>query len=304
MEIIYLQIQIFILLAIGYILSKKGYFSKETRIQMTNIVLMVMLPCSIVMSFHKEMTKQIISSTMIVLIISLCIQVFYGFLNRFLYNQYPQDKKICLQYGTMVSNAGFMGMPIASAVFGSVGLLYASIFLIPQRIFMWSSGLSLFTSVDRKNLLKKVMTHPCIIAIYFGILVMILTSLHIEIPQVILSTLTCIGDCSTAMSMFVIGGILSDVHEQHVFDKDMCLYSFYRLLLIPLCIFIVLRLLHIDVLSSNVCILLSAMPAASTTAMLAQKYNQNAQFASKMVFVSTLFSLVTLPIITFIIHTF
>ena len=107
-----------------------------------------------------------------------------------------------------------------------------------------------------------------------------------------------IGSCSTAMSMFVIGGILSDVDRQQLFDKEICLYSFYRLILIPVMIMIILRLLHLDILSSNVCILLSAMPAASTTAMLAQKYNQNAEFASRMVFISTLFSLITLPIMT------
>ena len=271
MEIVNLQIQIFLLLAVGYILAKKNFLSKETRTQMTNIVLMVMLPCSIVMSFQIDLTDKVIQSTISVLFISICIQFFYGFLNKILYNRYSQDKKICLQYGTMVSNAGFMGMPIAQGVFGDIGLLYASVFLIPQRIFMWSSGLSLFTTVDRKNLWKQVMTHPCIIAIYFGVGV---------------------------MSMFVIGGILSDVDRQQLFDKEICLYSFYRLILIPVMIMIILRLLHLDILSSNVCILLSAMPAASTTAMLAQKYNQNAEFASRMVFISTLFSLITLPIMT------
>lgn len=289
MEIVNLQIQIFLLLAVGYILAKKNFLSKETRTQMTNIVLMVMLPCSIVMSFQIDLTDKVIQSTISVLFISICIQFFYGFLNKILYNRYSQDKKICLQYGTMVSNAGFMGMPIAQGVFGDIGLLYASVFLIPQRIFMWSSGLSLFTTVDRKNLWKQVMTHPCIIAIYFGVGVMIM-------PLQI--TLSSIGSCSTAMSMFVIGGILSDVDRQQLFDKEICLYSFYRLILIPVMIMIILRLLHLDILSSNVCILLSAMPAASTTAMLAQKYNQNAEFASRMVFISTLFSLITLPIMT------
>lgn len=150
MEIVNLQIQIFLLLAVGYILAKKNFLSKETRTQMTNIVLMVMLPCSIVMSFQIDLTDKVIQSTISVLFISICIQFFYGFLNKILYNRYSQDKKICLQYGTMVSNAGFMGMPIAQGVFGDIGLLYASVFLIPQRIFMWSSGLSLFTTVDRK----------------------------------------------------------------------------------------------------------------------------------------------------------
>lgn len=259
---------------------------------------MVMLPCSIVMSFQIDLTDKVIQSTISVLFISICIQFFYGFLNKILYNRYSQDKKICLQYGTMVSNAGFMGMPIAQGVFGDIGLLYASVFLIPQRIFMWSSGLSLFTTVDRKNLWKQVMTHPCIIAIYFGVGVMIMKYFGLEMPMPLQITLSSIGSCSTAMSMFVIGGILSDVDRQQLFDKEICLYSFYRLILIPVMIMIILRLLHLDILSSNVCILLSAMPAASTTAMLAQKYNQNAEFASRMVFISTLFSLITLPIMT------
>lgn len=302
MEIINLQLQIFLLLAIGFVLTKKGYFGKETRTQMTNIVLMVMLPCSIIMSFQIKLTNEIMTSTCLVFLISICIQGFYALLNRVLYRRYSLGEKVCLQYGTMVSNAGFMGMPIAQGVFGDIGLLYASIFLIPQRIFMWSSGLSLFTSVDRKNLIKQVMTHPCIIAIYIGIIVMIFQYFDMTMPSFLSSTLSSIGKCSTAMSMFVIGGILADVEEKNIFDKTLCLYSFYRLILIPIVIFIILRLLHVDTLSSNVCILLSAMPAASTTAMLAQKYHQNAQFASKMVFVSTLLSLITLPILTLLIH--
>ena len=223
MEIVNLQIQIFLLLAVGYILAKKNFLSKETRTQMTNIVLMVMLPCSIVMSFQIDLTDKVIQSTISVLFISICIQFFYGFLNKILYNRYSQDKKICLQYGTMVSNAGFMGMPIAQGVFGDIGLLYASVFLIPQRIFMWSSGLSLFTTVDRKNLWKQVMTHPCIIAIYFGVGVMIMKYFGLEMPMPLQITLSSIGSCSTAMSMFVIGGILSDVDRQQLFDKEICL---------------------------------------------------------------------------------
>ena len=82
MEIVNLQIQIFLLLAVGYILAKKNFLSKETRTQMTNIVLMVMLPCSIVMSFQIDLTDKVIQSTISVLFISICIQFFYGFLNQ------------------------------------------------------------------------------------------------------------------------------------------------------------------------------------------------------------------------------
>ena len=200
-----LQIEIFLLIAVGYILAKKGYFDKTTRTQLTNIVLMVILPCSIVKSFQIEMNKDILISTFMILIISFAIQLLYFVFNKFLYQNLDHDKKICCQYGTMVSNAGFLGMPIAQGVFGSMGLLYASIFLIPQRIFMWSYGLSLFAKNKQNHVLKQVLTHPCIIAIYIGIVVMILKSFGIELPTPINSTISAIAQCNTAMSMFVIG---------------------------------------------------------------------------------------------------
>lgn len=298
-----LQIEIFLLMAVGYILAKKGYFNKETRIQMTNIVLMIILPCSIIKSFQIEMNADILKSTLMILIISFAIQMLYALLNKVLYQNLEHDKKICCQYGTMVSNAGFLGMPIAEGVFGSMGLLYASIFLIPQRIFMWSSGLSLFAKNKQNHILRQVLTHPCIIAIYIGVIVMILKSMGIELPTPINSTISAIASCNTAMSMFVIGGILSDVNRNEMLDQDAFIYSFYRLIMIPLIIMLILRILHVDLLPANLCILLSAMPAASTTAMLAQKYDGDAIFASKLVFVSTLLSLITLPLITVLFQT-
>lgn len=300
MEIINLQIEIFFLLAVGYFLSKKGYFSKSTRSQMINIVLSLVLPCSIIESFQIDINHELIVSTGVILVISVAIQGLYAILNMFLYNRQPENKKINCQYATMVSNAGFMGMPIAQGVFGSMGLLYASIFLIPQRIFMWSAGLSLYAKDEgnKGGILKKVLTHPCLIAIYIGVALMGLRQINIFLPKPIEETVVLIGQCNTALSMIAIGGILSEVDYKHVFDKFSVLYSMYRLVLIPLIILLFVRVLRIDALPANLCVLLSAMPAASTTAMLAEKYDRDPLFASQLIFVSTMMSLVTLPLIT------
>ena len=302
MEIVNLQIEIFILLAIGYLLAKKGYFNKETQTQLTNIILMIILPCSIIKSFQIDINYNLIVSTSMILIISFGIQLLYAILNKFLYRNIPKDQMICCQYATMVSNAGFMGMPIAQGIFGEIGLLYASIFLRPQRIFMWSSGLSLFSNNQKGNVMKQIMTHPCIIAIYIGIVLMLLRNMNLFLPKPILETVSLIGQCNTALSMIVIGGILSDVDYKHIFDINSFKYSLYRLVIIPIIILIILRILNVAILPANLCVLLSAMPAASTTAMLAQKYNGNALFASQLVFMSTLLSLFTLPLITIIFN--
>lgn len=297
-----LQIEIFILIGIGYILSKKGYMSTQTRKQLTNIVLSLVLPCAIIQSFEMDLTRELIVSTGLVFLISVAIQFLYWLFNRFLWKKESEDRRINCQYGTMVSNAGFMGMPFAQGVFGNVGLLYASIFLIPQRVCMWSYGLSLYAKGEKENVLKKVLLHPCIIAIYLGILVMILRTYGIYLPTCIDNTIAAIASCNTAFSMIVIGGILSEVSYQEIFDKTTWIYSLIRLIVLPLVIIGILRLLSVDLLVSNVCILLSAMPAASTTAMLAEKYDRDPRFASKLIFVSTLGSLITLPFIQLLIQ--
>ena len=106
-------------------------------------------------------------------------------------------------------------------------------------------------------------------------------------------TIDAIGDCNTALSMIVIGGILSDVPKEKIFDHISILYSALRLLVLPLLIFAILLFLPVESMVRNVCVLLSAMP----TAMLAQRYEKDPEFASRIIFVSTLLSMLTLPLI-------
>ena len=133
---------------------------------------------------------------------------------------------------------------------------------------------------------------------------MIAGSYGFVIPSFLDETLKAVASCNTALSMIVVGGILSDVDFRSIFDRDALIYSMIRLIVLPIVIMVILRTLKMDALAGNVCILLSAMPAASTTAMLAEKYDGNAQFASRLVFVSTLLSLVTLPLITAVFTSF
>ncbi len=304
MGMISLQIQIFILMAIGYILTKRGHFSKSTRGQLTNIVFLVILPSAIIRSFQIELDASLLTNCLIILAISLGIQLMYAVINKFLYNNYELSQRICCQYSTMVSNSGFMGLPIAYGIFGDEGLLYASFFLIPIRVFMWSSGLSLFTKSNSTNIARQVLTHPCIIAVYIGFVVMAMGFVGISLPGPIDETLGIIARSNTAICMLIIGGILGDTDDMKILDFGALLFSFYRLIMLPLIVLGAVRLLPINPLIGNVCVLLSAMPAGSSTAMLAQRYDGNTDFASKLVFVSTLLSLVTLPLITFVFNQF
>ena len=292
MAIIQLQLQIFLLVAIGYLLSKLGMLVLVTRKQLTDLVIYVILPCNIVESFQVDLTHDLLISAGIVLVLGFAAQGLYALLNLFLYRRFDARRQINLKYGTICSNAGFMGLPLSLSIFGPTGLMYASVALLPIRLFMWSAGLSLYTSTTKKQVLKTLATHPCIIAVFVGFALMLS---GLQLPAFLNDTIDSLGNCCTALSMVVIGAILSDVDPRTVLEPAVLYYVVIRLIAIPAVLFGVLWLLKVDALVTGIIVILSAMPAGSTTAMLAQKYDQDPEFASKMVFISTLLSLVTLP---------
>jgi predicted permease len=158
---------------------------------------------------------------------------------------------------------------------------------------MWSAGLSLFTKTDAKSALKRLVTHPCNIAVAAGFVVLLIPG---GLPDVLSGAVSSVGSCATAVSMLIIGGFLAEIDIKSVITKDSLFYSALRLIMIPLAVFGLMSLLKIDRLLSGAIILLAAMPAGSTTAILAAKYGGDAAFASKIIFVSTALSLVTIPV--------
>ena len=231
---------------------------------------------------------------MVILIISILIQVFCVILGSVLYNKCSVKRKKCLRYATICSNAGFLDNPIAQGVYGMMGLTLASIYLIPQRIMMWSEGVSVFTEAPtKKEMLKKIFSHPCIIACEIGVVLM-LTGWRP--PHFLQETITSISNCNTAMSMLVIGMILADADPRTLVDKDVLFYSVVRLIIIPFCVFLPCWMLRMDSLVKGVSVLLAAMPAGATTTILASKYDCEEEFSVKLVVFSTAASLITTPI--------
>ena len=285
---------ILLIIAVGYIITKIGMFSAKARADLTNIVIYVVLPCNIFISFVGDISPEILRQSGIVLIISFAMQALYIILNKVIYIRFKPERRVVVQYATISNNAGFMGLPVIEAVFGPIGLIYGSVMIIPMRIFMWTSGLSLFTTTETRQKLKTLATHPCMWAVVVGFAYMFAP---ITLPAFLHNTIAAIGGTTTVLSMLVVGSLLSGFTIKDALDKDCAYYSFFRLIAIPAVGFIVLYLIGIDPLVIGVAVLSAAMPAAVATAMLAEKYGQDSKFASKTVFVSTMLSIVTLPVI-------
>lgn len=289
-----LQGMLFLLVASGIYLRKKGILPDAAKAILTDLVIDLILPCNIIASFLMEFNMDILRSFGIILLIATFIQLGCLFFANIFYNKEPDERKKVLQYGTVCSNAGFMGNPIAEGVYGGAGLMYASVFLVPQRIVMWSAGISYFTeSPDRKSVVKKVLTHPCIVSVYIGLFFMIT---QISMPSFLEQTIRGIGSCTTVMSMLLIGTILAEVEPKSILDRTILKYTVIRLFFIPFLVLVLCRFFHVAPLLTGVSVLLTGMPAGSTTAILAAKYDGDYIFATKCVVVTTLLSLITIPL--------
>lgn len=293
-ELINLQLMIFSLIALGLFVRKAGIVGKTGQKNMTDLVVKLVLPCNIVQSFLIRFSADIARNFMGIFIISLLIQAGCVLMGHWLFRKTGEERRKCLRYGIICSNAGFMGNPLALGVFGTMGLTLASIYLIPQRVMMWSEGIVVFTEAPSKRmLLKKVMTHPCIIACGLGLFFMLT---GIRPPEFALDVISSVSSCNTALSMMVIGMILADADPRTLFDRDIFAYSFLRLAGIPFLVWLGCSLCHVDPLVSGVSVLLAAMPAGATTTILAAQYNGDAEFAVKLVVFSTAASLITTPL--------
>lgn len=298
MELVSIQVVLFIYILVGVYAKKKGIITKDNQQKFIDFILHILMPCMIFNSFKQELTLQVIKSAWTIMTISFGIALVALVLGKIVYWRFPDNKKSIMQYGTIVNNSGFAGLPLVGEIFGEAGLFYASFFLIPNRIFMWSAGISLFEKTDRKTKWKNVLLNPNIIAVELGL---IRGLLALELPYSINYAIEKMGNSVAPLSMIIVGAILADVNLRNIFDKSVFLVTLIRLIVLPLVATGIISLLRLDAMISGVALVLTGMPVGTTTALLAAKYNADVEFASKLVFITTLLSLITAPVLILLI---
>lgn len=297
-----LQIRLLVYLAIGWWIGKKKIIDQNGAAAINTLVMNLILPCSIFHAFETPLSKEILQSTFSILILAVLLQAASILISKPLYAKVKNtDQRLNLEYGTVSNNAGTLGLVVGQAAFGQQGALYTSIYAIPLRIVMWSYGLMMYSKskeISWKDLLIKTATNPCMIAIFAGIIIMVLQSFGFALPEWIDTIISSIGSCNTVLIMIVIGIILSDLSIRDLFQPSAVVYTCIRLLILPVLTCLILAVFGVRGMPLMICTLECAMPAPVTMAMLSQKYKRDEAFASRMIFLSTIASMVTLPLWT------
>lgn len=298
-ENLILQFAIFSLIAVGFLVRKRNIVSLQGQKSLTRLVVNVILPCNIFKAFLTADLARIRDDGLWVFGISLAFHLFCIGYGRLLFRKPPESERKCLRFAALCSNAGFLGNPVAEGLYGLEGLALANIYLIPMRTLMWSSGVAIFSgSHDWKQTAKKVATHPCIVAVFLGLIGMLL---RLRLPEWIMKPVGYLSGCNTAMSMLVIGMILARLEPKQFLDRRVLLFSVHRLVILPLLVFGACSLLPVSVTARNISVILAAMPVAANTSIIADQYNQDSLFATKLVVISTLLSIPTTALWSFLL---
>ena len=293
LRLLNLQGTMVLMMAAGFLLARSGIINHQGRQVLTDVTIHIFIPCNIFKSFLGKLTLST-RVAIYVFLLAVFLELIYVLLNRHIYQRFSPERRKILQYTTLSSNSGFLGTPIAEGMYGDLGLLYQSIFLIPMRLFMWSVGLAYFTDQpSKKEVVRKVFLHPCLVGLYLGILFLV-TPLELALP--LESTVRSMAACTTPMVMVITGSILADMDTRHFIDRGIVYFSLIRLLALPLITYLCCLVLPLDATARGIAVLMSGMPAASTTSLFAVRYHGDAPFATRCVVVTIILSMITIPV--------
>lgn len=301
-----LQGTILIYMLFGFILKKSDMITEQASMFLSRFILEFVLPINIFNSCIQSFTLETLKSCIFILFIAILIELVLFVVTRFnLLNVSEKQIKI-IRYGLLVSNGGLIGTPVIEGLYGASGVMYANIFLVPQRILAYVAGEGIFDPNSKKKTFKEIVmniiTNKVVLALVFGI---ILAVLNLQLPGFVKNAVSGIAKCMSPLSLILVGSILAtEVRFQFSEDVKIIGMSIYRQILIPVVLMICLKFTAIEPLAKSIMVLLVGMPIASTTAIYANKYHNEAGFASKAVFISTISSTFTLIFVMCLIELF
>lgn len=292
------MLKLFLLLVLGFVLFKCHIFDEYTNKKISALIVNVASPMLIISSIAGVEGN---NKNIVFLMIGAGILMYIGFiiLGKIINRIFPFPKKDWPVYECMVvfANTGFMGYPVLLDVFGQEAVFYASLIHMAFNFFVYTYAIMCLTKGDDSEFklnFKQLLT-PGIILIFVGIFIYLF---DIQLPSVLMDTINSVGSLTAPLSMMMIGSSLAVYPIKDSFtDWRSYVFAFVRLMIVPFVTMIMCRLLHIDAYYANITIITNAMPVGSMVLMLATQYNANVKIVTRNIVVSTLLSVITIPIV-------
>jgi predicted permease len=288
---------LFLILAVGYAAGKFKILTPEANKHVSRLVLNLAMPCTILNSVLSGDVTATGTGAALFLLLSfgafalafvLCLP-----LPRLL--KAPAGDSGLYRFMVMFGNVGFMGFPVIQSVFGPGAVFYVTLFNIAFSLLCFSLGLIMVSGGGGK-LNARLFINPTMIMSFITVAIFYLKP---PVPAVLTDAAELIGRMTTPSAMLVIGATLAVIPLKDVFS-ELRIYpvALFKLLIVPVLTWLLMRLFIRDPVMLGVLVTLSAMPTATNATMLSMAYGGNENLASKGVFLTTLLSVATLPLVT------
>lgn len=285
------SIIMFVYMAIGGLLFKKGLITKEGSKSLANLLLYAVLPCVVVKSFCVARTPERMSGLLVSFLAALGILLLAMAVSHLLFKKNPID-----DFGAAFSNAGFMGFPLVAAVQGSEAIFYAAGFVALLNALQWTYGQSLISGDPSYRSPKAILKNPLVLSLLLGLLIF---CFELPVPAIASDLLAALAALNAPLAMVILGVYLAQTDARTLFnDPHLYVVAAARLVLIPLLTAWMLKLLPAQYAAiTTTLVIVAAAPIGSNVAVYAQKLGKDYAYAVRGVCLSTLLSAITMPLL-------
>lgn len=286
-----------ILMIIGFNLRNKKILNDDAENALTYILVNIAIPAMLVNSFLVDFSVEQLKTGLTLLMVAVFFDLFLILLgNVVAIKLEDKDKKKVVKFTVALMNGAFMGYPIVNQMFGAEGLFYATMFHTPNIIFMWTYGTSLFLDgkKDKKRYIQ-MFVNPGMVGVYIGLLIYLS---RIQLPPFAINLVGLMANVTTVLSMIIIGSKIATIGiHNSFFDIKVYFASCWRLIISPIIMIIILKFLNFEEMIEQIYVIYAALPVAVMMPIMAKSYgNGDDGFASKIVVITHLLSLVTIPL--------
>lgn len=298
-----------ILIIIGITLGRKNIIDLSGIKPLSVILLNIALPATIFNSFAMNINNFSFNKAVFGILLG-----FIGFgvayiIGKIFSRFIKEESKGVFISCVLFSNSAFIGYPLIGGIFGDIGVYYASLFQPAFQVFLWTIGVSVL-SRSNKNGLKRFLINPNVIAMIIGFIYIIVgINTNYRMNNITSSVITFLSSMTVPISMIVIGLSTSKVKIKEILErKDTYFIAFLRLLLVPLVLIvfvIILKYIGIefeDKMLLKISIIIMSLPVASSVSAMAGVYGGDIKLASEATIISTILSIITIPIIILIVN--
>ena len=290
-------VQLFLMIFMGYLIVKTGLVRDDDSKVLSKIILYLIVPCVIINAFQVDYTTDTVKGLLIAFAASVMTQVILlvviSVAGRLLH---LNEVEVASVY---YSNSGNLIVPIVTFILGQEWVLYGCVFMSVQLIFLWTHCKKIISRESSYDW-KKIMLNINMISIFIGV---VLFFAKIHLPEIINNTLGSVGSMIGPASMIVTGMLFAGMNLKQIFaDKRVYFVSFLRLIAVPLLALVMIKISHLAMFSADgnkitlIVFLAIITPSASTITQMCQVYGNDSRYASAINVMTTLFSIITMPL--------